>query len=99
MSEYVTKEAVLRTLGTHRAVYEDHDETLQARVVAYCMASVRNLEGRRGFWMRVPNTPFMTCSVCEKSSIDEDWLDGKHWEYCPECGAHLTAAEDTFIGI
>lgn len=90
---YVNRDEVLRELRRHQKSYEDHGEELQARVVAYCISNVKSISAKRGAWVHVPNTPYMTCSVCSECSIDEDWLDGKHWNYCPECGARLGDAE------
>lgn len=33
---------------------------------------------------------FVRCSVCHDCNVYDDWVDGKKWNYCPNCGAKMT---------
>ena len=32
---------------------------------------------------------FVRCSVCHDCNIYDEWVDGKKWNYCPNCGAKM----------
>ena len=49
---------------------------------------------RRGRWEISPTHGFLMCSVCHNCYIDEDWLDGKKWNFCLECGAKMNGGDD-----
>ncbi len=41
-----------------------------------------------GEWEPHPRHPgFDRCSVCHNCIVANDWVDGRKWHYCPECGA------------
>lgn len=47
---------------------------------------------RHGRWEPHPSVySYVRCSVCHDCNILEDWVDGKKWRYCPNCGATMDA--------
>ena len=43
-----------------------------------------------GEWeQRTDIVGFVRCSVCKDCNVADDWLDGKKWKYCPQCGAKM----------
>lgn len=36
---------------------------------------------------------FVRCSACRDCNVYDDWLDGKKWQYCPQCGAKMDLTE------
>jgi hypothetical protein len=37
---------------------------------------------------------FVRCSVCHDCNVYDDWVDGKRWNYCPNCGAKMDGDGD-----
>jgi hypothetical protein len=37
---------------------------------------------------------FVRCSVCHDCNVYDDWVDGKRWAYCPNCGAKMRGSEE-----
>ena len=45
-------------------------------------------EVAHGTWEPHPKyAGFERCSVCHDATVSTDWVDGKKWKFCPECGA------------
>ncbi len=45
-------------------------------------------------WEPSPFMPgYVRCSGCHNCHVADDWLDGKKWKRCPECGAHMCTEE------
>lgn len=43
-----------------------------------------------GRWEAHPNHyGFDRCSVCCDCIVEDDWVDGVKWNYCPNCGAKM----------
>lgn len=41
-------------------------------------------------WEPSPVMPgYVRCSGCHNCHVADDWLDGKKWKHCPECGAPM----------
>lgn len=44
----------------------------------------------RGRWeKRTDVFGFSNCSVCHDCNVYDDWVGGKKWNYCPNCGAKM----------
>lgn len=82
MSDYIEREALLHKIRWASAVEE-------------CVMSVRRMQAadvvpvKHGMWEKTSMDGFLRCSVCHDCYIDDNWLDGKHWNFCPHCGADL----------
>lgn len=45
---------------------------------------------RRGEWVDSDKYKgWQECSFCHGCYVDEDWVDGKKWSFCPNCGARM----------
>ena len=42
-----------------------------------------------GRWEQAEYCGFVRCNQCKDVYIDESWLDGGKWNYCPNCGAKM----------
>ena len=43
-----------------------------------------------GRWEKSPHLyGFVRCSVCHGCTVWDEWVDGKKWNYCPNCGAKM----------
>ena len=43
-----------------------------------------------GRWEPRSDAPgFVRCSNCHDCNVYDDWIDGKKWKYCPNCGAKM----------
>ena len=84
MSDYIEREAVLRH-------YQKCSFAMVKAVIAYIedlpAADVAPI--KHGTWEKSNLNGFVRCSVCHDCYIDDNWLDGKHWNFCPHCGADL----------
>lgn len=49
---------------------------------------------KHGVWEKTGYAYLLRCSACHDCYIDEDWLDGKKWNFCPECGAKMDGGDD-----
>lgn len=87
VSDYIEREALLHKIRWASAVEE-------------CVMSVRSMKAadvapvKRGTWERTNIEGFLRCSACRDCYIDEEWLDGKKWNFCPECGAKMIGGDD-----
>jgi hypothetical protein len=42
----------------------------------------------RGEWVKSDNYKgWLVCSACHDCYVDNAWVNGKKWRYCPNCGA------------
>ena len=52
--------------------------------------TVDAVEVVHGRWEPHPNYPgFDRCAVCHGCIVDDNWVDGIKWNYCPNCGANM----------
>jgi hypothetical protein len=43
-----------------------------------------------GQWEKSPYFyGYVRCSICHDCNVDDMWIDGKKWKYCPNCGAKM----------
>lgn len=42
-----------------------------------------------GRWEKSQHNGYLVCSSCRDVYVDNDWVDGKKWNYCPNCGAKM----------
>ena len=44
----------------------------------------------RGEWIESDNYKgWLVCSACHDCYVDNAWVNGKKWPYCPNCGAKM----------
>ena len=44
----------------------------------------------KGGWEKHPHAyGFVRCSVCQDCNVWGEWVDGKKWNFCPNCGADM----------
>lgn len=45
---------------------------------------------RHGRWEKAPKFEHMLrCSECKDAYVEDDWIAGRKWSYCPNCGARM----------
>ena len=82
-----------------------NDENLARRVVEssdvqWCLSELQDILAadaapiKHGVWEKSNLNGFVRCSICHDCYIDDNWLDGKHWNFCPHCGADLRGEEN-----
>ena len=43
-----------------------------------------------GKWAPSEGNPgFLVCSACGDCYVVDEWVDGRKWRYCPNCGAKM----------
>lgn len=89
MSDYIEREAVL----SH---YKKCNFAMVKAVIAYIedIPAADVAPVRHGTWEITPTYGVLVCSVCHDCYIDENFLDGKKWNFCPECGAKMGGGDD-----
>lgn len=89
MSDYIEREAVL----SH---YKKCSFAMVKAVIAYIedIPAADVAPVRHGTWEITPTYGVLVCSVCRDCYIDENFLDGKKWNFCPECGAKMGGGDD-----
>lgn len=97
MSDYIEREAVIAEfkrmkLGENSLVEKLFSDGVYSVLTTFTAADV--VEARRGTWEKTNMNGFLRCSACRDCYIDDNWLDGKHWNFCPHCGADLRGEEN-----
>lgn len=89
MSDYIEREAVL----SH---YKKCSFAMVKAVIAYIedIPAADVAPVKHGTWEITPTYGVLVCSVCRDCYIDENFLDGKKWNFCPHCGAKMDKTED-----
>ena len=96
MSEYIEREETLRLIEEMR--FEEDDNAHNAAEEIYYL--VKDMDDadvapvKRGTWEKTSLIGYLRCSVCHGCYISDIWLDGKHWNFCPHCGADLRGEND-----
>jgi hypothetical protein len=50
----------------------------------------------RGEWVKCDDYKgWLVCSVCHDCYVDNEWVNGKKWRYCPNCGAKMESEGNT----
>jgi hypothetical protein len=48
-----------------------------------------------GRWEKSPYFyGYVRCSICHDCNVDDMWIDGKKWKYCPNCGAKMDGGNE-----
>lgn len=48
----------------------------------------------RGEWVKSDDYKgWLVCSACRDCYVDNAWVNGKKWRYCPNCGAKMDGEE------
>ena len=96
MSDYIERSVIERLLTI--AAAGDGDKKRRTWAKAICVlhdapaADVTPI--KHGVWEKTGHAYLLRCSACHDCYIDEDWLDGKKWNFCPECGAKMNGGDD-----
>lgn len=96
MSDYIERSVIERLLTI--AAAGDGDKKRRTWAKAICVlhdapaADVTPI--KHGVWEKTGDAYLLRCSACHDCYIDEDWLDGKKWNFCPECGAKMDGGDD-----
>lgn len=96
MSDYIERSVIERLLTI--AAAGDGDKKRRTWAKAICVlhdapaADVTPI--KHGVWEKTGYAYLLRCSACHDCYIDEDWLDGKKWNFCPECGAKMDGGDD-----
>lgn len=96
MSDYIERSIIERLLTI--AAAGDSDKKRRTWAKAICVlhdapaADVAPI--KHGVWEKTDSAYLLRCSACHDCYIDEDWLDGKKWNFCPECGAKMDGGYD-----
>jgi len=50
----------------------------------------------RGAWVKSDDYKgWLVCSACHDCYVDNAWVNGKKWRYCPNCGAKMESEGGT----
>ncbi len=50
----------------------------------------------RGEWVKSDDYKgWLVCSACRDCYVDNAWVNGKKWRYCPNCGAKMESEGST----
>ena len=48
-----------------------------------------------GKWVPSEGNPgFLVCSACGDCYVYDEWVDGRKWRYCPNCGAKMDEKDE-----
>lgn len=96
MSDYIERSVIDRLLTI--AAAGDGDKKRRTWAKAICVlhdAPTANVAPvRHGTWEKSNLNGFVRCSVCHDCYVDDDWIDGKKWQYCPHCGTKMDGGDD-----
>lgn len=102
MSDYIERGALMDKIGERLAYlrkengyydhYTDGYEECYCKVEDAPAADVAPI--KHGVWEKTGYAYLLRCSACRDCYIDDDWLDGKKWNFCPECGAKMDGGDD-----
>ena len=71
------------------------DDTCRASSIALALYGAGYHKQKEGEWeQRTDAVGFVRCSVCKDCNVYDEWLDGKKWNYCPHCGAHMRKEDE-----
>lgn len=96
MSDYIERSVIERLLTI--AAAGDGEKKRRTWAKAICVLhdapTVDVAHIVHGTWEESIFKGFVQCSVCHDCCVDDDWVDGKKWPYCPRCGAKMDGGED-----
>lgn len=95
MAEYI-KRSYIRKMAMFETTYTMETETDAAAVLSMIedAPAADVVPVKHGVWEKTGYAYLLRCSVCHDCYIDEDWLDGKKWNFCPHCGAKMNGGDD-----
>ena len=95
MAEYI-KRSYIRKMAMFETTYTMETETDAAAVLSMIedAPAADVVPVKHGVWEKTKMDGFLRCSACRDCYIDDNWLDGKHWNFCPYCGADLRGKEN-----
>ena len=92
MAAYIERETADKALSLSAA--NDKDKNRRTWTKAICVlhdlpaADVAPVV--HGRWAPSGGNPgFLVCSVCGDCYVYDEWIDGRKWRYCPNCGAKM----------
>ena len=93
MSDLISRKALLEDLEWLKSVVNPCSRSEVAEYISRVKkAPAVEAEPVRqsGTWEPHPNHPgFDRCSVCHDCIVANDWIDGRKWKFCPECGSPM----------
>ena len=79
----------LETAVFGEAWYDNRDEDIAYELVSNCPA-IDAVPVVRGEWVKSDDYKgWLVCSACRDCYVDNAWVNGKKWRYCPNCGAKM----------
>lgn len=102
MSDYIERGALMDKIGERlaylRKEYGYYDHYTDGYEECYCKVEDAPAADaapiKHGVWEKTDSAHLLRCSACHDCYIDDNWLDGKHWNFCPHCGADLRGEEN-----
>lgn len=102
MSDYIERDALMDKIGERLAYLRkengDYDHYTDGYEECYCKVedapAADVVPVKHGTWEKTNMDGFLRCSTCRDCYIDEKWLDGKKWNFCPVCGAKMNGGGD-----
>nr|DAO19874.1 MAG TPA: hydrogenase/urease nickel incorporation protein [Caudoviricetes sp.] len=96
MSDYIKREAVLRRIEEMRVKEDDYAPDVAQAIYDFVadMDATDVAPVKHGTWEKSNLNGFVRCSVCHDCYVDDDWIDGKKWQYCPHCGTKLDGGDN-----
>ncbi len=96
MSDYIKRETVLRRIEEMRVKEDDYAPDVAQAIYDFVvdMDAADVTPVVHGTWEESIFKGFVQCSVCHDCCVDDDWVDGKKWGWCPRCGAKMDGGDD-----
>lgn len=93
MSDYINRDIAIARL-TALEVQNPIATMCDAKRVLAEMPATDVAPVKHGTWEKSNLNGFVRCSVCHDCYVDDDWIDGKKWQYCPHCGTKLDGGDN-----
>lgn len=101
MSDYIERGTLMDKIGERLAYLRkkngNYDHYTDGYEECYCEAEEALAADvapvRHGTWEITPTYGVLMCSACRDCYIDENFLDGKKWNFCPNCGAKMDGGD------
>lgn len=88
MSEYIKREDAIMALTAVEC------DDIVAKEALALLPAADAAPVVHGTWEESIFKGFVQCSVCHDCCVDDDWVDGKKWGWCPRCGAKMDGGDD-----
>ena len=92
MATYIERETADKALSLSAANDKDKNRRTWAKAICvlHDLPAADVAPVVHGKWAPSEENPgFLVCSVCGDCYVYDEWVDGRKWRYCPNCGAKM----------